>query len=173
MLDPQAELCKDSVFNSFYKEHSDSLYRFMYYRCGNKDRSLDLVQEAFLKIWNKCSEVTFEKAKSYLFSAANNLFLNEVRHDKVVLEYAKIKPISDTTNESPEYIMEENEYMDKLQKAISNLTDGQREVFLLSRMEDKKYSEIAEMLTISVKAVEKRMMGALSALREEFEYFKK
>ena len=150
MLDPQAELCKDSVFNSFYKEHSDSLYRFMYYRCGNKDRSLDLVQEAFLKIWNKCSEVTFEKAKSYLFSAANNLFLNEVRHDKVVLEY-----------------------MDKLQKAIANLTDGQREVFLLSRMEDKKYSEIAEMLAISVKAVEKRMMGALNALREEFQYFRK
>ena len=90
-----------------------------------------------------------------------------------VLEYAKIKPISDTTNESPEYIMEENEYMDKLQKAIANLTDGQREVFLLSRMEDKKYSEIAEMLSISVKAVEKRMMGALNALRKEFEYFRK
>ena len=63
--------------------------------------------------------------------------------------------------------------MEKLQKAIANLTDGQREVFLLSRMEDKKYAEIADMLAISVKAVEKRMMGALSALREEFEYFKK
>tara|TARA_R110000868_G_scaffold158589_1_gene386781 strand:- start:9621 stop:10142 length:522 start_codon:yes stop_codon:yes gene_type:complete len=173
MSDPQAELCKDRVFNSFYKEHSDALYRFMYYRCGNKDRSLDLVQEAFMKIWNKCSDVTFEKAKSYLFSAANNLFLNEVRHDKVVLEYAKIKPISETTNESPDYILEEKEYMEKLQKAIANLTHGQREVFLLSRIEEKKYAEIAELLDLSVKAVEKRMMGALSALREEFEYFKK
>jgi len=109
MANPQENLCTDTVFNSFYKEHSDSLYRFMYYRCGNKDQSLDLVQESFMKIWNKCSEITFTKAKSYLFSAANNLFLNEVRHDKVVLEYAKIKPISDATNESPEFIMEENE----------------------------------------------------------------
>lgn len=173
MANPQEELCKDNVFNSFYKEHSESLYRFMYYRCGNKDQSLDLVQEAFMKIWNKCSEVLFSKAKSYLFTAANNLFLNEVRHEKVVLEYAKIKPISEYTNESPEYIMEENEYMEKLQTAIANLTEGQREVFLLSRMEDKKYAEIAEMLNLSIKAVEKRMAGALSKLREDFEYFKK
>jgi RNA polymerase sigma-70 factor (ECF subfamily) len=173
MLDPQAELCKEPIFNSFYKEHSDSLYRFMYYKCGNKDKSLDLVQDAFLKIWNKCSEVTFSKAKSYLFTTANNLFLNEVRHDKVVLEYAKIKTITSVTNESPEYILEENEYMDKLQNAIAALTDGQREVFLLSRIEEKKYAEIATMLEISVKAVEKRMMGALSKLRKDFEYFKK
>lgn len=168
-----AELCKDSVFNDFYRTHSDDLYRFMYYRCGDKDQSLDLVQEAFMKVWDKCSEVTFEKAKSYLFSAANNLFLNEVRHQKVVLEYANIKPINESTNQDPSYIMEEDEQMKKLQAAISNLTDAQREVFLLSRIDGKKYSEIAEMLDISVKAVEKRMMGALDKLREKFDYFKK
>ena len=56
--------------------------------------------------------------------------------------------------------------MDKLQIAIDGLTLGEREVFLLNRIENKKYREIAEMLNISVKAVEKRMHGALIKLRK-------
>ena len=57
--------------------------------------------------------------------------------------------------------------MDKLQNAISDLKEGQREVFLLSRIDKKTYKEIAEMLSISVKAVEKRMTLALKQLREK------
>jgi RNA polymerase sigma-70 factor (ECF subfamily) len=52
------------------------------------------------------------------------------------------------------------------------LTEGQRIAFLLNRIEEKKYSEIAEMLSISVKAVEKRIHGALVSLRIEIEQFK-
>ena len=55
---------------------------------------------------------------------------------------------------------------------IANLSEKQREVFLLNRIEKKKYKEIAEMLGISVKAVEKRMHGALKSLREEINFFK-
>jgi RNA polymerase sigma-70 factor (ECF subfamily) len=56
--------------------------------------------------------------------------------------------------------------MVKLKKAISDLPIKQREVFLLSRMEKKKYKEIAEITGISIKAVEKRMSLALMALRK-------
>ena len=51
------------------------------------------------------------------------------------------------------------------QSAISDLPEGQREVFLLNRIDKKTYKEIAEMLDISVKAVEKRMNLALQDLR--------
>ena len=65
--------------------------------------------------------------------------------------------------------MEENEFKNKLQNAISNLTEGQRTAFLLNRIEGKKYREIAVILEISVKAVEKRMSLALASLRKEIE----
>jgi RNA polymerase sigma-70 factor (ECF subfamily) len=52
------------------------------------------------------------------------------------------------------------------------LTEAQRTAFLLHRIEGKKYQEIADMLGISVKAVEKRIHGALVTLREEIEQFK-
>lgn len=158
-------VCETKNFESLYSAHSKTLYNFLFYKCGDKAQAEDLVQEAFVKMWNNCAQVIYEKAKSFLYTVANNLFLNEVAHNKVVLNYKKI-PTNQSTNESPDFLMEEKEFMVKLQNAIADLTDGQREVFLLNRIDKKTYREIAEMLEISVKAVEKRMHGALLQLRE-------
>jgi RNA polymerase sigma-70 factor (ECF subfamily) len=169
MSDHKPKLCEESYFNEFYLEHIQSVSNFAYYKCGDKAGSLDLVQDAFSKIWEQCAKIDFNKAKTYLFTTVNNLFLNTIKHNKVVMEYAKEVPYLDRTNQSPEYLLEEEEFKQKLQNAISLLTDGQREVFLLNRIEGKKYREIAELLDISQKAVEKRMSGALKVLREKIE----
>ena len=163
------KLCEENYFNNFYLEHVQHAHNFAYYKCGDRDNALDLVQEAFTKIWENCSKIDFTKAKTYLFTTVNNLFLNGVKHNKVVLEYAKAAPYIDKTNESPEYLLEEEEFKKKLQNAISLLTDAQREVFLLNRIDGMKYREIAELLDVSQKAVEKRMSGALKILREHIE----
>ena len=63
--------------------------------------------------------------------------------------------------------MQEKEYHIKFQKALSNLTEAQREAFLMNRIEGKRFKEIAEILDISTKAVEKRIYGALEKLRKE------
>lgn len=162
-------LCEESYFNTFYKNHFQSANNFAYYKCGDQASALDLVQDAFSKIWENCANIDFEKAKTYLFTTVNNLFLNKVKHKKVVMDYAKAVPYKDTNNESPEFILEEEEFKKKLQDAISSLSDIQREVFLMNRIEGKKYREIAVILDISQKAVEKRMSGALKLLRERIE----
>jgi RNA polymerase sigma-70 factor (ECF subfamily) len=59
--------------------------------------------------------------------------------------------------------------MQRLQKAISNLTEAQRVAFLLNRVEGKKHKEIAALLGISTKAVEKRIYGALKKLKENID----
>jgi len=79
----------------------------------------------------------------------------------------KVHLPNDRTNESPEFLLEEKEFMARLEKVIADLPEKQREVFLLSRIDKKKYSEISEILDISVKAVEKRMSQALITLREQ------
>ncbi len=157
-------VCDSIVFQELYENHSKTLHNFIYYKCGNQAQAEDLVQEAFIKMWNNCAKVIYEKAKSFLYTVTNNLFLNEVAHKKVVLKFNQI-PVKEHTNESPDFLMEEEEFKEKLEKAISDLTEGQREVFLLNRIDKKTYKEIAELLEISVKAVEKRMHGALVNLR--------
>ncbi|WP_142784683.1 RNA polymerase sigma factor [Changchengzhania lutea] len=172
MKRPEHKLCDESYFNSFYLEHIQAATNFAFYKCGDQAASLDYVQDAFAKIWENCSKIDFTKAKTYLFTTVNNLFLNTVRHQKVVMSYAKEAPYLDKTNLSPEYLMEEDEFKHKLMTVIQNLSEDQREVFLLNRIEDKKYREIAEMLDISQKTVEKRMSAALKILRKKLEEVK-
>ncbi|MFC4720733.1 RNA polymerase sigma factor [Geojedonia litorea] len=167
MNNSEHNLCNDSYFNDFYVTHLQSASNFAFYKCGNSDAALDLVQEAFAKIWENCSKIDVTKAKTYLFTTVNNLFLNTVKHQKVVLKYAKAAPYKDKDNQSPEYIMEEEEFKQKLQNAIADLSEDQREVFLMNRIDGKKYREIAEILDISQKTVEKRMSGALQILRRQ------
>ncbi|MGG6229964.1 RNA polymerase sigma factor [Tenacibaculum sp. SDUM215027] len=162
-------LCNEEDFNEFYKTNIQFVTNFSSYKSNDKDTALDLIQEAFLKMWEKCSEISYEKAKSYLFTSVNNLFLNKLKHEKVVLNYAKNTPYLDINNQSPEYLLEEEEFKNKLKNAIENLTEAEREVFLMNRIDGKKYREIAELLGISQKAVEKRMSSALKKLRSKIE----
>jgi len=161
-------ICDEQLFSKAFKSYSKDLHDFLYYKFGSHINPKDKVQEAFIKLWEKCKDVSPSKAKSFLFTVANNLTLNDLAHQKVVLKFQETKPKS-STNENPQFLLEENEYLQKLQHAISNLTEAQRVAFLLNRIEGKKHKEIAEILNISTKAVEKRIYGALKQLRKEID----
>lgn len=160
-----SNVCQEETFKSVFLEHAKGLRNFLYYKTGNLQRSEDLVQDAFGKLWENCAKVTFEKARSFLFTVANNLFLNQVEHQKVVLKFEQ-KGHSQKSNIDPQFLMEEEEFRKRLEQGISNLPEGQRVVFLMNRIDKKKYREIAEELNISIKAVEKRMHKALLTLRK-------
>ncbi len=159
-------VCQDHVFQKIFETTSKDLYRFLYYKYGADNNPGDLVQDAFLKLWNNCKNVIPEKARSFLFTVANNQMLNELAKRKTALTYT-LEKHKHYTHESPEFILEENEYMVRLQQAIESLTPEQRAAFLLNRIEGKKHQEIAEILGISRKAVEKRIYTALTLLREK------
>jgi RNA polymerase sigma-70 factor (ECF subfamily) len=159
-------ICEETLFERLFRKHAKDLHDFLYYKYGEENNPKDLVQEAFLKLWNNCHKVSIEKVKSFLFTVANNQMLNELAKKKTVLKYAEKAPVVHTS-ESPEFVMEENEYMDRLQTAIQSLTEEQRTAFLLNRIEGKPHKEIAEMLGISRKAVEKRIYKALDKIRAQ------
>ena len=165
MNENQKSVCDQKVFNEVFDLNSESLRNYVYYQCGDLQQAEDLVQDAFIKLWNNCKKVLFEKARGFLFAVAKNAFYNQVEHQKVVLKYAK-KPQKTSDVETPEFQLEEQEFMQRLQKAIADLPEGQREVFLLNRMDEMTYREIAEFLGVSQKAVEKRMHKALVKLRK-------
>ncbi|TBX70374.1 sigma-70 family RNA polymerase sigma factor [Flavobacterium silvisoli] len=165
-------ICEELVFSRFFKANVKSLRNYLYFKFGNEEKANDITQESFIKLWENCKNVPLEKAKSYIYTIANNASLNEIAHQKVVLKYAQSQTQKDRTNLNPEFLIEEEQFKQKLEKAIDSLTEAQRTAFLLHRIEGKKYHEIAVILDISVKAVEKRIHGALITLRTEIEQFK-
>ena len=156
----------ENIFNSYAKD----VKRFVLFKTKDIDLTEDIVQDAFVKLCEGCKNVKFEPVTHYFFTIANNLFLNIIKHNKVIDKHQK-GYVHDNSNETPEFIFLENEFYGKLQNAIASLTEKQREVFLLSRIEKKKYKEIATQLNISVKAVEKRMHTAVKALKEKIDIF--
>ncbi|MEO1623627.1 MAG: RNA polymerase sigma-70 factor [Bacteroidota bacterium] len=152
--------CQQSSFKKLYDAYSGGLRNFVYYRFADTAFAEDAVQEAFIRLWKNCASVPYEKAKSYLFTVANNMVLDRVKHQKVRLKF-RARPTKTADVEDPEYLLQVKEFHEKLQNAINELPDHQREVFLLNRIDKMKYREIAVHLGISQKAVEKRMHKAL------------
>jgi len=167
-----SEVCNETVFSTFFRKNAKALRNYLFYKFGNLNHAEDITQEAFIKLWQNCADVPLEKAKSYIYTVATNSSLNVLTHEKVKLKYQKSNIQSDRFNENPEFLLEESQFKDKLLTAIEKLNETQRVAFLMHRIDGKKYSEIAEILNISVKAVEKRIHLALTELRKEFEHFK-
>lgn len=159
-------VCEERLFSKLYNEHATQLFNFLYYKFGDQLQPQDKVQEAFVKLWKKCKDVPPNKAKSFLFTVANNLMLNEYNHQKVVLKYQQ-KQTKKVNHQDPQFLVEEKEYLEKFQNALAKLTEAQRVAFMMNRTEGKKHKEIAEILGISRKAVEKRIYSALKKLRED------
>ncbi|WP_299128761.1 RNA polymerase sigma-70 factor [uncultured Winogradskyella sp.] len=166
MAKDNCSICNSKTFEEIYNTYAKDIRRFLFFKTQDLDRAEDIMQEVFIKLWDNCSNVDYDKVKSYIYSIANNMFLNEVKHQKVVQNFNKHNK-RESTNESPEFIMLEKEFMEKLETTIASLPEKQRKVFLMNRIEKKKYAAIADQLNISVKAVEKRMHQALVTMRKE------
>jgi RNA polymerase sigma-70 factor (ECF subfamily) len=161
----EPSICEQQTYNQIFRTHYEAVTRFIYFKCGDLQQAEDIVQDVFVKLWKLCASVSFEKVKAYLYRAANNSFLNEKAHEKVVLKHMQtiVRPID---HETPEYLIQMEEFHKKLKEAIASLPPKEREVYLLSRIEKKTYPEIAEILGLGIKAIERRMSKALLLLRE-------
>ena len=164
-------ICDKTLFSKLYKKYAQGLSNLLYYKYGETLNPSDKVQDAFIKVWENCAKVTVKTAKSYLYTVANNMMLNEAKHQKVVLNYRKVKP-KDYTNETPEFLMRKEEFLVRYKKVLSNLKPEQREAFMLSKIEDKTHREIAEMIGVTKKVVEHRIYAAFAILKEQLEDFK-
>ena len=166
-------ICEEKVFHQIHKDWAVPLRNFLFYKFGDLEKSRDFAQEAFARLWNNCSKVTSGKAKSFLYTVANRLFLDEVGHQKVQLKFQKRMQISERQMENnPEFVYRQQEFKGRLEQAISSLSEQQRTVFLMSRIDKMKNREIADALDLSIKTVEKHISKSLKFLKDELEDLK-
>ena len=159
-----SDVCKEKTYQNLFLTLSERLRNYLYYHCGDIQLAEDLTQEAFLRLWERCRKVPPEKAKAFLYRVGFNLMLDGAKHQKVVLKFRK-QYSEKRTVESPEFEYQTKEFEARLWEAITSMPEKSRVVFLMNRIEGLTYKEIAELLDIGVKAVEKRMKGALEGIR--------
>lgn len=165
----QVETGLDNVgFEQLFDAYCDELRHYIFYKSGDEEVAEDIVQDAFLKIWEMRATVRPETARALLYTIATNQFANRYKRQKLKFKFQQTI-VEDRTFETPEFEMEVKEFDRKLQRVLSELGEKSRTVFLMNRMDQMTYNEIANNLNISVKAVEKRMKKALEFVRKEIE----
>lgn len=153
-------------YEQIFREYHKPIRNFIYYRCSDKDVADDLVQDVFVKLWENRAKIERKTVKAYLYTIAQNLTINHLKRKQLHFQLIR-RPTENREYDTPEKLAEMGEYQDKLNKVLGMLSEGGREVFLMNRLEDLTYSEIAERLSLSVKAVEKRMTKVLKTLRDQ------
>ena len=112
-----------------------------------------------------------EKALGFLYAVSNNLFIDLVRSKKVALKFEKSVAPAVEQND-PYFELRTKEFQEQIEKVISELPEGQREAFLLNRIDKLTYKEISEQLGISQTAVEKRIAKALVKMKDAIQELK-
>ena len=155
----------ENDFKNCFKNYQKQIYRFLYYKTSNIEVSEDLTQNTFVALWENRHKVRQDTVLSYLYKIAENLFLNENKHLKIKENFHFLYLPPDINLESPEFVLEEKEFQEKLNLLLSTIPEKSRTVFLMNRIDRMSYEEISRALDISTKAVEKRMSVALQILK--------
>lgn len=156
-------------FKSLFDQYYEGIKSFLYYKIGDIEVAEDIVQEVFLKLWDKRNAIELKTVKSFLFTIANNMAINHLKHRSIVFNFVRNENKSEKVN-SPHYELEMKEFKENLDRLLAEMPENYRIVFLMNRIDKLTYNEIAERLELSVKAIEKRMSNALSFLREKLKH---
>ncbi|HYW32895.1 MAG TPA: RNA polymerase sigma-70 factor [Gemmatimonas sp.] len=153
----------DVIFRQWYEPAVRSAARIL------RDLGVaeEITQDVFLELWRRRETLPLESsAGAYLLQSVRNRALNHLRHLQV--QQRSVVHIEALTEpaEHADVAVQAGELETAAREAIDALPPRTREVFLLSRERGMRYSEIAELLGVSVKAVEANMSRALRQLRE-------
>ncbi|MDF1575892.1 MAG: sigma-70 family RNA polymerase sigma factor [Bacteroidales bacterium] len=153
-------------FKTLFDLYFEDIRRFLYYRSGDTTVSTDLAQDTFMRVWEKQMDLQAGKDTGLLYKIAGDLFVSFTRREKLRKE-APSQIRFEPNDSTPEEELQYRELEEKYEKVLMKLSENQRITFLMSRTEELSYQEIATRLSISVKAVEKRVSRALARLRKE------
>lgn len=159
-------------FVRFFRDTSRRAFVYALQLAGNRDDAMDLVQEAYLRLharWAECAAP--EKAAAWLYTIIRNLAIDHLRRRARRAEAELDSSVLASVQEGPEADAARSERARRLWAAIASLPPEQREILLLRDWHGLNYSEIAELLGLSLGTVSSRLHHARQKVREAMEGF--
>jgi RNA polymerase sigma-70 factor, ECF subfamily len=174
------------AFEHLLKRHRKPVYNFLYRQVGTSALAEDMLQEVFLRIIRGAPRYT-RKAKftTWMYTIARNLCVDQSRRAKHRKHPSLDQPLGRDSqgkrtlgdrmaSQDPAVDRQAigTELRDRLAEAINNLSDEQREVFLMREYHNLPFKEIAEIVGVPENTVKSRMRYALERLRQQLEEYR-
>lgn len=147
----------EKEYNFCVDNFADAILRFLVKNTKDIDSAKDILQDTYVKLWEKKEGVDFLKAKSYIFTTAYHTMINDIKYR------------AQKDNITPSRTMDINKYSDVkqvLNEALERLPKLQKEVILLRDYEGYAYKEIGEILSLSEEQVKVYIFRARVKLKE-------
>src|SRR6185436_4428161 len=157
------------AFAEVYREFQPSILNYVHRLSGgNPTLAEDVSQQVFMNFWTHRNEYDLEKPLlPLLLTMARNAWLNAAKRE----DYRKTSELKEDGASQQDRGLERRELETAIENSLTALDEPIREVFILSRYHGLKYSQIAQMMGISVKTVEARLSRALQELQKVVEDF--
>ena len=160
------------LFATYYPRLHNYALRFL----ANGDAVGDIIQDCFMKLWEKRGELILQSVGALLFRMVRNQCLNYLRHkaleDSEWLQSLNLEDHSErlySTDflDDPDQELLFQELKRQVEQTLDALPERSRQIFTMSRFDGMKNREIAEELGISVKVVERHIGRALKMFRRQ------
>jgi RNA polymerase sigma-70 factor (ECF subfamily) len=178
MNEPLKEEDMLNIFGTLYRKEAPTLISYAA-RFTDHAAAEDIVQDIFLKIWDKRSFIFLKDGiRTYLFNAVRHACLDHLKHLDVRMDYQnavtlklKIEELYFTDN--PDFLVQEDERLQAVYREIEKLPGKCREIFVMAYLEERKSAEIATLLNLSKRTVEAQLYKGLKTIREALDGGKK
>lgn len=168
------------AFTELYEAHLRGLLNFFFRLCWDRSLAEDFAQEVLLRIYKSASKwEPNAKFTTYLYRIARNYWIDHCRLLSTQKENVSLDARFGADEDSgslidrlpddirpPEHDLDRRELYGAIMKALEQLPEEQRMVFVLSEIEELKYNEIAEIMEIPLGTVKSRMHTAIGKLQE-------
>ncbi|PTT00787.1 RNA polymerase subunit sigma-70 [Pedobacter sp. HMWF019] len=158
----------EPAFNQLYSTYAKVLYRKINSIVKDDDVAEELLQDLFLKIWDKRRLINIDHSfVAFLYTVAQNLvydYLRKVSRDKRLQATLLINAVDYYMQTEEALIGKETAAI--IQQAIDKLSESRKKVFILCKMEGKTYQQAADELGISIATVNSHMVKSISFIKE-------
>lgn len=155
------------IFDYIFHYYYSGMVVFAMKYTNSKGLAEDLVQDIFIKLWTRRTQITITTSlKAYLFSALRNRCIDYLRREnrRGLKENESMADKEVPLN--PQSLLVEAELRELINTAIGKLPPACREIFIMNRFEGLIAAEIAEKKGLSVRTVEKQIGNALKRMRK-------
>ena len=146
-------------FNKTVDLYSDNLYRFILKSIRDADMANDIVQDTFEKMWLKVDEISFDKAKSYMFTTGYRTMIDAIRKNSKQTDFTDVDESRHVTHNQYSGLQE------VLHEAVEKLPKIQRDVILLRDYEGYSYEEIGQVTGLNESQVKVYIFRARKAMK--------
>lgn len=159
-----------SAFAQLVQRHTTRFYAVAYRLLQNKEEAEDIVQEAFLKLWNKPELWNASKGAKFttwFYRLAYNLCIDHIRKKRSVS--IEDEALIESHDDTAEQYIEKDEQKTILAACIDELPERQRVALNLCFYEEASNKEAAEIMGVSLKALQSLVMRAKTSLKEKMQ----